>query len=139
MAISKYLKDLNKWYHSIHANRDWANLKIVKNIEEQLGLTFVAEPFDEGNVCMANSPEVRDDYRGTFTPNDLRDYIYAVLHSTSYREKYKESSKIDFSSISYPKDVRGFWSLVDLGRGLQQLPQSETPRLVQEIDTIETV
>ena len=29
-------------------------------------------------------------------PEDIFDYIYAVLYSPSYREKYKEFLKIDF-------------------------------------------
>jgi predicted helicase len=37
-----------------------------------------------------------------FTPEYLLDYIYAVLHSPNYREKYKEFLKIDFPRIPLP-------------------------------------
>ena len=43
-----------------------------------------------------------------FAPIDILDYIYAVLHSLSYREKYKEFLKIDFSRVPYP-DIKNFW------------------------------
>jgi len=137
MIFATYLEELNKWYHAIHADSDWASVSIIKKIEENLGLNFVARPYDEGNVCMANSPEIRDDYKATFSSIDLWNYIYAVLHSKSYREKHKHFLKIDFSRVHYPKDVQGFWNLVDLGGQLQQLPQSEIQRLIQEINAIE--
>ncbi len=38
----------------------------------------------------------------TFAPIDILDYIYAVLHSPTYREKYKEFLKIDFPRVPYP-------------------------------------
>ena len=91
------------------------NPEIIKEIEKGLGLTFVPEK-EEGNVCFANNnDELRDEFKQTFAPNDLLDYIYAVLHSPSYREKYKEFLKIDFPRVPYPTDVDTFWKLVKLG------------------------
>ena len=58
---------------------------------------------------------------GTFTPVDVLDYIYAVLHSPTYREKYKEFLKIDFPRVPYPKDTETFWKLVELGGQIRQL------------------
>jgi predicted helicase len=49
------------------------------------------------------------------------DYIYAVLHSPTYREQYKEFLKIDFPRVPYPDDVKTFWKLVKLGGKLRQL------------------
>jgi predicted helicase len=79
------------------------NMEIVNQIAVNLGLTFVPEKEPEGNVCMANNNEVRDDFKTTFAPIDILDYIYAVLHSPTYREKYKEFLKIDFPRVPYPK------------------------------------
>ena len=56
-----------------------------------------------------------------FAPIDLLDYIYAVLHSPSYRERYKEFLKVDFPRVPYPVDVKTFWKLVKLGKKLRQL------------------
>jgi len=39
----------------------------------------------------------------TFAPIDLLDYIYAVLHSPAYREKYKEFLKIDFPRVVFTR------------------------------------
>ena len=49
------------------------------------------------------------------------DYIYAVLYSPIYREKYKEFLKIDFPRVPYPKDKDTFWKLVKLGGELRQI------------------
>ncbi|SFE86273.1 type ISP restriction/modification enzyme [Flavobacterium xueshanense] len=97
------------------------NAEIVNQITKQLGLTFVAEKEPEGNVCMANNHEVRPEFRETFAPIDILDYIYAVLHSPTYREKYKEFLKIDFPKIPYPKDTKTFWELVELGSQIREI------------------
>ena len=82
------------------------NLKmdIVHLIEEKLGLPFATESKD----------------KSVFTPIDLLDYIYAVLHSPTYREKYKEFLKIDFPRVPYPADQETFWKLVEIGGKLRE-------------------
>ncbi|MFW6257781.1 MAG: type ISP restriction/modification enzyme, partial [Prolixibacteraceae bacterium] len=50
------------------------NIEIVNQIVKNLGLTFVPEKEPEGNVCMANNQEVRQEYKTTFAPIDLLDY-----------------------------------------------------------------
>lgn len=51
----------------------------------------------------------------------MLDYIYAVLHSPSYREKYKEFLKIDFPRVPWPENSESFWSLVKFGSDLREL------------------
>ena len=81
------------------------NMQIVADIAAQLGLTFTAEKTSQAN---------------TFAPIDLLDYIYAVLHSPTYRETYKEFLKIDFPRVPYPTDAAQFWQLVTLGGELRK-------------------
>jgi len=82
------------------------NAEIVKEISGKIGLIFT------------NEKEVTKD---TFAPIDILDYIYAVLHSPTYREKYKEFLKIDFPRVPYPKDKDTFWKLVKLGGEIRQI------------------
>nr|WP_025866042.1 type ISP restriction/modification enzyme [Prolixibacter bellariivorans] len=84
------------------------DINIINSICKKIDLDFTFEKEPEGNVCMANSPEVRNDYRTTFAPIDLLDYIYAVLHSPTYRAKYKEFLKIDFPRVRIPKMPKPF-------------------------------
>ena len=60
-------------------------------------------------------------YEGVLYPQSLFDYIYAVLHSPKYRERYKEFLKIDFPRIPYPKDWEKFQNLSEKGAELRQL------------------
>nr|WP_279347069.1 type ISP restriction/modification enzyme [Gramella sp. AN32] len=62
------------------------------------------------------------------------DYIYAVLHSPTYRETYKEFLKIDFPRVPYPEDAEKFWKLVKLGGELRSIHLLESP-LVEDFIT----
>lgn len=129
MILAKYLEELNRWYGSIQANNYWDDIQLLEHIKTKLGLTFVPEPEGEGNVCFAESPEVRNDYKQSFTPTDLLDCIYALLHSPSYCRVYKEFLTIDFLKMSHPTDPNDFWKLVTLGGELRQLHLLESAKL----------
>jgi predicted helicase len=94
------------------------NLEIVKQIANGLGLSFVEE------TPMGHDPLKP---QTVFSPIDLLDYIYAVLHSPSYREKYKEFLKIDFPRVPYPKDLTTFKKLSNLGSQIRQIHLLESP------------
>jgi type I restriction-modification system DNA methylase subunit len=72
---------------------------------------------------------------GKVTPEDILDYIYAVLHSSSYRAKYREFLKIDFPRVPYPKDANTFKKLVSFGTELRSLHLLESPKVNQFITT----
>lgn len=91
------------------------NMDIVNEIAGKLGLTFV----DDGMV-IDNNAVVGNGRDRSLRPIDLLDYIYAVLHSPSYRDTYKEFLKIDFPRIPYPS-ISTFWQLVKLGGELRQI------------------
>lgn len=96
------------------------NLKaeIVNEFAEKLGLKFTNE---------------KETNKDTFAPIDILDYIYAVLHSPSYREKYKEFLKIDFPRVPYPEDQDTFWKLVKLGGEIRQIHLLESATVEQYI------
>jgi predicted helicase len=72
---------------------------------------------------------------GEVKSEDIFDYIYAVLHSPNYREKYKEFLKIDFPRVPYPKNTKSFKKLVAFGAELRSLHLLESPKLNQLITT----
>jgi predicted helicase len=55
------------------------------------------------------------------TPECLFDYIYAVLHSLIYRQRYGEFLKSDFPRIPYPSDNKTFHVLAEKGEELRRL------------------
>jgi predicted helicase len=72
---------------------------------------------------------------GKTEPEEILDYIYAVLHSPSYRKKYKEFLKIDFPRVPYPKDKTTFKKLVKLGTELRGIHLLESPVVNKFITT----
>ena len=91
------------------------NKDIISKISQQLNLQFIEE---------------KQEIESTFAPIDVFDYIYAVLHSPTYRERYKEFLKIDFPRIPYPESADEFWRLVSLGSELRLLHLMEHPALL---------
>jgi predicted helicase len=91
---------------------------IVQQIAQKIGLQFTNE---------------KEQDPATFAPIDLLDYIYAVLHSPTYRETYKEFLKIDFPRVPYPKDSATFWALVALGGQLRQTHLLESPAVEKHL------
>jgi predicted helicase len=110
-----YLYSFDSEYKSLNSSRPRKpnfNPQIVQQLAVELSLTFTPE---------------KESTPGTFAPIDILDYIYAILHSPSYRSKYKEFLKIDFPRIPYPKDQETFWRFVKLGSELRQIHLLESP------------
>lgn len=93
--------------------------ELVDKIASGLGLTFVSE----------KAETILSEVDDTFAPIDILDYIYAVLHSPSYREKYREFLKIDFPRVPYPSDVTIFWKLVKLGGEIRKIHLLASPEV----------
>ncbi len=115
---SSILEEPQFAYRSL-AYRPNLSQKIVREIEKCLGIPFIVQQFKTGN--------------DEFGEVDLLDYIYAVLHSPTYREKYKEFLKIDFPRIPFPKDTETFWKLVKLGGEIRQIHLLESPTVEEFI------
>ncbi len=107
------------------------NAEIVKKIADKLGLTFTNEKdISTSSVSDSVSSAIEP---VEMAPIDILDYIYAVLHSPTYREKYKEFLKIDFPRVPYPKDKETFWQLVKLGGEIRQIHLLESPTVEKYI------
>jgi very-short-patch-repair endonuclease len=103
----------------VFANPQFVFSRIKENLDsksdQQSDEDAISPPLEgQGEVDLKVLGEV-------FAPIDILDYIYAVLHSPSYREKYKEFLKIDFPRVPYPKDKNTFWQLVKLGREIREI------------------
>ncbi|MHB9296459.1 hypothetical protein PilKf_02226 [Pillotina sp. SPG140] len=121
--ITSHIMDLNLYYRgggtvfplylypdadaldSSEARRPNLNDAIVNEIAEKTGLRFTPE---------------KETTENTFAPIDILDYIYAVLHSPAYREKYREFLKIDFPRVPYPANAERFRALAALGADLRK-------------------
>ena len=86
------------------ARRPNLNAAILRQLEAALGLRFVEEATGEA---------------GTFAPLDVLDYVYAILHRPSYRQRYAEFLKIDFPRVPWPSPDT-FREYVRIGGQLRQ-------------------
>lgn len=96
--------------------------EIIQKIENAIGL----------NMQDMNTTERIE---GGFMPIDLFDYIYAVLHSTTYRDTYHDFLQNDFPTIPYPVSANYFFEMASLGKRLRNLHQLEG---IEKADIITT-
>jgi hypothetical protein len=101
---------------------DMVNKKPNQNQNNHL---FVQEPQAPYNERRENFvPEFRSfidqKYGHHYEPEEILGYIYAVLHSPTYRRKYAGFLKIDFPRIPFADDRKTFETLSSLGWALVQ-------------------
>ena len=123
---------------------EWNELFITKNISDLNFLSAQTYVFplylyaDDGTKAPNLKKEIVKEIEkivGQVKPENILDYIYAVLHSPNYREKYKEFLKIDFPRVPYPKDKKQFFALAKLGEELRHLHLLESPKVNNFITT----
>ncbi len=88
------------------------------------GLFEDADPF-QGKERIENLSKqfrafVDQKYKHPYSPEDILGYIYAVLHSPTYRETYLDFLKIDFPRIPFVNSRKTFEALSALGWELMQ-------------------
>ncbi len=74
-------------------------------------LTALSEALALPQTAPFNLPE-------SVSPEEILAYIYAVLYSPTYRERYYEFLKYDFPRIPLPQDIESFRKLATLGQSL---------------------
>ena len=83
------------------------------------------DPFQGKELIEENlSPKFRafvdKKYTHRYSPEDILGYVYAVLHSPTYRRKYQDFLKIDFPRIPFVNQRETFEALSTLGWELVQ-------------------
>ena len=74
-------------------------------------LTALSEALGLPQVAPFNLPE-------GVSPEEILAYIYAILYSPTYRERYYDFLKYDFPRIPMPQDIEHFRTLAALGQRL---------------------
>ena len=74
-------------------------------------LTALSEALELPQTEPFNLPE-------SISPENILAYIYAILYSPTYRERYYDFLKYDFPRIPLPQDVEQFHTLAALGQQL---------------------
>lgn len=80
--------------------------EFITEFSQKLDLEFI--PDGKGNKAQ------------TFGPEDIFNYIYAIFHSPTYRQRYAEFLKNDFPRVPLTANSALFWELVEKGEKLVQ-------------------
>jgi hypothetical protein len=80
---------------------------LVDEIQSHLGLTFELNTSPTPNLCLKDAIEVRDEYKTTFSLQDLAHYLSAIGIKNIH---------LKIEEISLPKDAATFWGLVRKGK-----------------------
>jgi hypothetical protein len=75
--------------------------KLISQFEKATGLAFVSDESSKGNVCFADNPNLRPEFKSTFRKADIKNYVLGLPQK---------------QHISLPKDADTFWKIVDLGK-----------------------
>jgi predicted helicase len=111
-------------FERIKENYEKEILKL-KKIQEQnkkehieiLENGFIKRP----NFTIDFTKFIKEKYDNQFTPEQILGYIYAILHSETYRKKYAEFLKIDYPKIPFIDDTKIFKQLATIGLELIDL------------------
>lgn len=134
---------MKQYFQQIHYNHVFVTSSMIdeRTLYSNRGGTYLFPLYlyhEDGTKTPNLKKEVVNEIEevvGKVSPEDIFDYIYAVLHSPRYREKYKEFLKIDFPRVPYPKDKDNFKKLVKLGKELRELHLLEPPKVSKFITT----
>lgn len=96
-------------------------------------------PFDHGEDIFASeereyniSKQLLDKLQTEwpdFHPEQLFFYVYAILHSNIYRERFAQYLSMDFPRIPFTEDYALFSELADLGKELSEIHLLRSPSL----------
>jgi len=99
--------DYEKWPRGKDGRVPNLDRGFVEELAERIELEFLSDG--------------QGDLNETFGPEDVLEYIYAVLHSKEYRQRYAEFLKIDFPRIPWPKNREIFVHVSGVGKRLMAL------------------
>lgn len=105
------------------SNGDWLEQQAAKakngGRRPNLAPEFIAALSED--LKLAFVPEGLGDLKTSVGPEAVLGYIYAILYSPAYRERYADFLRIDFPRVPLTPDKRLFFRMVTLGRRLMDL------------------
>jgi len=138
LLSTKRVTSFKNWQHVFVSNKMTERCTVSLQTGE-VGYVFPLYLYiDDGSKITNMKNEIVNEIKkivGKISPEEIFDYIYAVIHSPNYQEKYKEFLKIDFPRVPYPKDIKSFKKLVAFGSELRLLHLLESPKLNKFITT----
>jgi predicted helicase len=141
-AISNKTKEIN-YAFPLWLEPDWPEARQLPNlspaalrrVSEASGLSALDRSLGLSAKEANGVWNGRGDLKATLGPRDLFDFIYAIVHSESYRERYADFLKGEFARIPLTPARDLFRELARLGAVLVALHLMESPTLDDFITT----
>lgn len=126
--ITNRAVEAGAWQHVLCTTQIIAHHALsIKEINYLLPL-WLYEGGDRPNHRRANlNPDFVRGLPGKPKPEQVFNYVYAILHSPGYRQRYEELLKTDFPRVPVIKNSTCFAALVEIGERLVGLHTQETP------------
>jgi predicted helicase len=123
LMLCKQTKSFTDWHHVLITNQLFDSC-LVSDKTSETSYGFPLNVYFNGQKQSNLNPDIVHEIEskvGQTTPESIFDYIYGILHSPSYREKYREFLKIDFPRIPYPENKDKFEHYRKYGEQLRKL------------------
>jgi predicted helicase len=132
LMVCRQQKTLGFFHALVHENIVESSL--VSNRISEIGSSFPLYLYhDDGTRTPNFNPDALIQFttnlQKPYEPEDILDYIYAVLYSPKYRQKYQEFLKSDFPRVPAPADDAEFHRLAGFGKQLRDLHLMTSPLL----------
>jgi predicted helicase len=124
LVINKPAQGGTDYFSTVFLTKNMTDQSIfsaMKNSPFISPLYLYHEHFGQTEKTANLNETIRRQISPTAPPEQIFDYIYAVLHSPSYREKYKEFLKVEFPRIPYPEHAEHFARQAAFGERLRRL------------------
>ncbi|MYH20330.1 MAG: hypothetical protein F4014_03155 [Gemmatimonadetes bacterium] len=136
-AISNKTKEIN-YLFPLWLVDEWSSPEYRANVDPSVVAGITKSTNLEYRDCageLSTSWDGRGDFHNDYGPQDLFDWVYAVLHSELYRNRYAEFLKSDFARVPLPQSPEQFRSLAQQGRKLLDLHVLESAKIDEVITT----
>ena len=131
------LKEVN-YLLPLWLDREGPDTEIEANIDPATAATVTGSTglaYRDRPAAQRTGWDGRGDLRADYGPQDLFDWIYAVLQSESYRTRYAQFLKSAFARVPLPQSTELFRALAGHGRELVELHLLESPKRDKFIGT----
>jgi predicted helicase len=127
ILVSENIVDLNVYYRGgeqilpLYIYHETDKKSLFNDVSEQ-GATPNIDPKIYHLICHGLKNK-------GITPEEIFYYIYAVLYSNVYREKYAEFLRVDFPRIPFTSNYKLFIELGEIGKDLSEIHLMESFKL----------
>ena len=109
-------------FQHVFVTRLISDLNSISAQSKEQSYVFPLYVYDKDGKRMDNlNQDIARQISASADPQTVFDYVYAVLHHSRYRSRYKELLRLGFPRIPYPKSQEQMEACAAIGRQLRQL------------------